>query len=166
MGDAHIVVPILEGEELTIWDSKESEFSLGLEYRQTLRYVRDMPTLMQLLTSSFVQRVRPDQRPRLDSHARQPVHPRRRLRAPDRAALPATCDALQRDPSMGHLLEDRHVHDDPSSHQRLHLACAGHPARGRRASHVHVWTEDAVDSRRDRAGEFVRACREAQWSFG
>lgn len=31
------VVPIPEGEELTIWDSKESEFSLGLEYRQTLR---------------------------------------------------------------------------------------------------------------------------------
>ncbi|KAI0756586.1 RAVE protein 1 C terminal-domain-containing protein [Daedaleopsis nitida] len=31
-----LVVPTLEGEELTIWDSKESEFSLGLEYRQTL----------------------------------------------------------------------------------------------------------------------------------
>ncbi|KAI0721213.1 RAVE protein 1 C terminal-domain-containing protein [Cerioporus squamosus] len=34
--DAHIVAQIPEGEELTIWDSKESEFSLGLEYRQTL----------------------------------------------------------------------------------------------------------------------------------
>ena len=43
-GGAHIVVPIPEGEELTIWDSKESEFSLGLEYRQTLRCARDVPT--------------------------------------------------------------------------------------------------------------------------
>ncbi|RDX52017.1 hypothetical protein OH76DRAFT_1400924 [Lentinus brumalis] len=31
-----LVSQIPEGEELTIWDSKESEFSLGLEYRQTL----------------------------------------------------------------------------------------------------------------------------------
>lgn len=34
-----IVVPTPEGEELTIWDSKESEFSLGLEYTQTMRSV-------------------------------------------------------------------------------------------------------------------------------
>ncbi|RPD64989.1 hypothetical protein L227DRAFT_635288 [Lentinus tigrinus ALCF2SS1-6] len=31
-----LVAPIPEGEELTIWDSKESEFSLGLEYHRTL----------------------------------------------------------------------------------------------------------------------------------
>ncbi|TFK56949.1 hypothetical protein OE88DRAFT_1743465 [Heliocybe sulcata] len=32
-----LVVPGPEGEELTIWDSKESEFSSGLEYRQVLK---------------------------------------------------------------------------------------------------------------------------------
>ncbi|CDO73196.1 hypothetical protein BN946_scf185007.g251 [Trametes cinnabarina] len=31
-----LVVPTPDGEELTIWDSKESEFSLGLEYRALL----------------------------------------------------------------------------------------------------------------------------------
>ncbi|EMD42152.1 hypothetical protein CERSUDRAFT_110689 [Gelatoporia subvermispora B] len=31
-----IVVPQADGEELTIWDSKESEFASGLEYRQIL----------------------------------------------------------------------------------------------------------------------------------
>ncbi|OSD03553.1 hypothetical protein PYCCODRAFT_1476945 [Trametes coccinea BRFM310] len=31
-----LVVPTPEGQELTIWDSKESEFSLGLEYRAIL----------------------------------------------------------------------------------------------------------------------------------
>ncbi|KAI0375421.1 WD repeat-containing protein [Pilatotrama ljubarskyi] len=31
-----LIVPTPEGEELTIWDSKESEFALGLEYRQVL----------------------------------------------------------------------------------------------------------------------------------
>jgi len=30
------VVPCADGEELTIWDSKESEFSSGLEYAKTL----------------------------------------------------------------------------------------------------------------------------------
>ena len=32
-----IVVSTAEGDELTIWDSKESEFSLGLEFRQVFR---------------------------------------------------------------------------------------------------------------------------------
>lgn len=33
--DIHwIVVPLEEGEELTIWDSKESEFASGLEFRR------------------------------------------------------------------------------------------------------------------------------------
>lgn len=32
-----LVVPGPDGEELTIWDSKESEFASGLEYRQVLR---------------------------------------------------------------------------------------------------------------------------------
>ncbi|KAI0361166.1 WD repeat-containing protein [Trametes cingulata] len=31
-----LIVPTPEGEELTIWDSKESEFALGLEYRAVL----------------------------------------------------------------------------------------------------------------------------------
>ncbi|TCD69890.1 regulator of (H+)-ATPase in vacuolar membrane [Steccherinum ochraceum] len=31
-----LVVPTASGQELTIWDSKESEFSTGLEYRQVL----------------------------------------------------------------------------------------------------------------------------------
>jgi hypothetical protein len=31
------VVPGIEGEELTIWDSKESEFASGLEYQVILR---------------------------------------------------------------------------------------------------------------------------------
>jgi hypothetical protein len=30
-----VVVPRADGEELTIWDSKESEFSSGLEYMKT-----------------------------------------------------------------------------------------------------------------------------------
>ena len=29
-----IVVPLEEGEELTIWDSKESEFASGLEFKR------------------------------------------------------------------------------------------------------------------------------------
>lgn len=33
---SHTVVPRANGEELTIWDSKESEFSSGLEYAKTL----------------------------------------------------------------------------------------------------------------------------------
>ena len=46
IANARAVVPLAEGEELTIWDSKESEFSLGLEYRRVLRcasfiYVED-----------------------------------------------------------------------------------------------------------------------------
>jgi hypothetical protein len=32
-----LIVPGPEGEELTIWDSKESEFASGLEYRKMLR---------------------------------------------------------------------------------------------------------------------------------
>ena len=32
----HAVVPTPEGEELTIWDSKESQFASGLEYAVTL----------------------------------------------------------------------------------------------------------------------------------
>ena len=32
---SYVVVPITDGEELTIWDSKESEFSSGLEYATT-----------------------------------------------------------------------------------------------------------------------------------
>ena len=31
-----LVVPAVDGEELTIWDSKESEFSSGLEYKMFL----------------------------------------------------------------------------------------------------------------------------------
>jgi hypothetical protein len=31
-------VPGADGEELTIWDSKESEFASGLEYRVLLRW--------------------------------------------------------------------------------------------------------------------------------
>ena len=34
-----IVVSGTEGEELTIWDSKESEFASGLEYRRLFGYV-------------------------------------------------------------------------------------------------------------------------------
>jgi hypothetical protein len=33
-----LVVPHPDGEEVTIWDSKESEFSLGLEYRHVSRF--------------------------------------------------------------------------------------------------------------------------------
>ena len=33
---SYAVVPRADGEELTIWDSKESEFSSGLEYVKTL----------------------------------------------------------------------------------------------------------------------------------
>lgn len=35
-----LVIPVVSteaGDELTIWDSKESEFSLGLEFRQVFR---------------------------------------------------------------------------------------------------------------------------------
>ena len=45
--DAGIVVPTAEGEELTIWDSKESEFSLGLEYRRVLRYASPFDLIQQ-----------------------------------------------------------------------------------------------------------------------
>lgn len=31
-------MPTPDGEELTIWDSKTSEFSSGLEYQEILRY--------------------------------------------------------------------------------------------------------------------------------
>lgn len=34
-----LVVSGPEGEELTIWDSKESEFASGLEYKRVFRYV-------------------------------------------------------------------------------------------------------------------------------
>jgi hypothetical protein len=33
------VVPHPDGEEITIWDSKESQFSTGLEYKHVVRYV-------------------------------------------------------------------------------------------------------------------------------
>lgn len=32
--NTRIVVPLEAGEELTIWDSKESEFASGLEFRR------------------------------------------------------------------------------------------------------------------------------------
>lgn len=39
-----IVVPGEEGEELTIWDSKESEFASGLEFRRIFRFVCMIPS--------------------------------------------------------------------------------------------------------------------------
>jgi hypothetical protein len=35
-----LVVRLPDGEELTIWDSKESEFASGLEHRRIFRWVR------------------------------------------------------------------------------------------------------------------------------
>ncbi|KAI0778601.1 WD repeat-containing protein [Trametes elegans] len=58
-----LVVPTPEGEELTIWDSKESEFALGLEYREVLSDpIRDLdwaatPDGQSILAVGFAHRV-------------------------------------------------------------------------------------------------------------
>ena len=54
------VVPTPEGEELTIWDSKESEFSLGLEYQQTLRW-DPRPTIIIFRSDRSVARPTPSE---------------------------------------------------------------------------------------------------------
>jgi len=50
-GFCESVVPSPEGEELTIWDSTESEFASGLEYRTVFRYT---PHLIRTTRQSIV----------------------------------------------------------------------------------------------------------------
>ncbi|KAH9944024.1 RAVE protein 1 C terminal-domain-containing protein [Epithele typhae] len=60
-----LIAPTAEGEELTIWDSQESEFSLGLEYRQIIDPadpVRDLdwtatPDNQSILAVGFAHRI-------------------------------------------------------------------------------------------------------------
>ncbi|EIN14095.1 WD repeat-containing protein [Punctularia strigosozonata HHB-11173 SS5] len=60
-----LLVPVADGEEMTIWDSKESEFASGLEYRKLLRsseLVNDLdwtatPDKQSILAVGFAQRI-------------------------------------------------------------------------------------------------------------
>lgn len=103
---AFTVVPGSDGHELTIWDSKESEFATGMEYRGVFRY----PFFVPFMWSS--PKLRTSQRthtgPRLDLHPRHPIYSRRRLPAPRRAALPTAHDLLRRRAGMGPVHQGLH----------------------------------------------------------
>lgn len=71
-----LVVPSSEGDELTIWDSMESEFASGLEYQGTFEYVLRSSSAERSMNSSLQPS---DFGPRLELDAGYAVHTCRRV---------------------------------------------------------------------------------------